>query len=85
MKEFNIRVNRTEKKCGPRRTRMTRHGWDTSIHIGATITSREGRDGLDIHSCCALPIPGKYHEYATTSHYEPCSQLVGSRAMLTTC
>ena len=54
------------KKCGPRKTRMTRHGWDTSIHIGATIPSQEGRDGLDIHCCCALPTQEKYHEYTTT-------------------
>ena len=47
MKDFNIRVNRTEKKCDPRQMRMTCHGWDTSIHIGATITSQEGRDRLD--------------------------------------
>ena len=47
MKQFDIRVNKTEKKCGPRKTRMTRHGWDTSVHIGATVTSQEGRDGLD--------------------------------------
>ena len=56
MKEFNIRVKITEKKCSPGKTRMTCRGWDTSIHIGATITNQEGRDGLDIHCCCALPI-----------------------------
>ena len=66
MKEFNIRVNRTEKKSGPRKTTMSCHGWDTSIHIGTTITSQEGRDGLDIHCCCALPMQGKYHEFTTT-------------------
>ena len=27
------------------------------------LTSQEGRDWLDIHCCCALPIQGKYHEY----------------------
>ena len=66
MKEFNIRMNITEKECGPRKTRMTSHGWNTSIHIGATITSQKGRDGVDIHCCCALLIQGKYHEYTTT-------------------
>ena len=50
MKDFNIQVNRTEKKCGPRKTRMTCHGWDTSIHIGATITGQEGRDGLGTYT-----------------------------------
>ena len=65
MKEFSLRVNRTEKKCGPRKTRMACHGWDTSIHIGATIPSQEGWDGLDTHGCCTLPIQGKYHEYTT--------------------
>ena len=64
MKDFNIRLNRTEKKCGPRKTRMTCHEWDTSNRIGVT-TSQQGRDGLDIHCCCALPIQGKYHEYTT--------------------
>ena len=67
MKEFSTRVNKTEKKCGPGKTRMTRHGWDTSTHIGATIASQEGWEGLDIYGCCALPIQGEYHEYTTTN------------------
>ena len=56
MRGFNIRVNTTENKCDPRKTRTTCHEWDTSIHIGATVTSQEGWGGRDIHCCCALPM-----------------------------
>ena len=45
---------------------MTCHGWDTGIHVGATITSQEGRDGLDTLTAVHSPIQGKYHEYTTT-------------------
>ena len=59
MKEFSIRVNITEKKCGLSKTRITcHHGRYTSIRIGATIPSQERWGGLDIHGCCALPIQG---------------------------
>ena len=36
---------------------MTCHRRDTSILIGATIPYQEGWDGLDIHGCCAVPMP----------------------------
>ena len=52
------------------------HGRDTSIHIGATIPSQEGWDGLDIHGSWALPIQGStmsIPQLADDAHYNPCS------------